>query len=101
MSEPIRYTLKYPIVTRLRGPDGEREETVRELTLRRVKARDIRAVDAQTGEVAKTLALLSQVTDQPAHIIDELDMEDIVGLGELVGDFLPASLGTGQTFSGI
>lgn len=100
MSAPAIYPLKHPVTITLRGPDGERQETVSEVTLRRVKGKDLRATDDHSGEIAKTLALLAKITSQPMVVIDELDAEDIAGLGEKLDDFLPASLRTGPTSSG-
>jgi hypothetical protein len=103
VSAPASYILKQPITFMLRGPEGEREETIAagtELSLRRVKGKDLRVTDDHAGDVAKTFALLSKITDQPIHVIDAMDAEDIAGLGELLDRFLPASLRTGQTSSG-
>lgn len=103
MSAPASYLLKQPITVTFRGSDGEREETIAagtELKLRRIKGKDLRATDDAAGEVAKSLVLLSKVTDQPIHVIDAMDAEDIAGLGELLDDFLPASLRTGPSSSG-
>lgn len=99
MSEPIRYPLKHPVTITLRGPDGDRQETISELTLRRVKGKDMRALDGQGGEVAKTLALIAHISGHPLTIVDELDAEDIGGIGDLLQDFFPASLGTGPMSS--
>jgi hypothetical protein len=101
MSESIRYTLKHPITTRFRGPDGEREETVSEVLLRRVKGRDMRALSGITDQLAQGLTLMGKVTSLEPHQVDELDVEDVAALGEIIDGFLPASLRTGPTFSGI
>lgn len=97
MSEPIRRELKHPLTLTLRGPEGERQEILSEVTFRRIKAKDLRATDDFAGDVAKSIALLSKSTGLPVAQIDELDVEDFVALSEVLEDFLPPGLRTGPT----
>lgn len=93
------YLLKHPIVQRHRVRGGEdREETITEVTVRRLKAKDLRTVEKATGTISQSLALIGALTGLPAHTVDELDGEDVAGIGELVGDFFPARQATGEDF---
>ena len=93
-------TLKHPITTTFRSSAGEREETVTEVTVRRPKAKDLRVVDAATGEVAQAIALMAQLTTLTVAQIDDLDVEDFAALGKVIEGFMPPGLLTGKTSSG-
>lgn len=99
--EPIVYTLKHPVETHFRPKGGEeRIETLTEVTMRRPKARDLRVMDRYPGKVAQALALIQTLSGLNPAQVDELDAEDVTGLSEIVGDFLPDTPTTGGTSSG-
>ncbi len=79
--------LKYPI-----SVDGTRYE---ELTLRRMKGSDMIAVGKlQTdgmSEAGITLALIALLCNIDEKVSNELDVEDIMALGELMESFFPNS----------
>lgn len=95
VSEPIRYQLKHPLTLTLRGPEGERQETKTELTLRRLRGKDLRGMSPGTSDEEKGLLLIGRSTGLSALEVDELDLEDIAGLGEVVEGFIPDGLKTG------
>ncbi len=94
------YALKYPVTVKHRANGGDvREERIEELSIRRLKAKDLREIDRQPGKMAQSLALIAALTGQPVHVIDDLDVADIEGIGEIIGDFFPGSLGIGARAS--
>jgi len=97
MSAPVTYQLKHPITFTFRGPDGEREETTSELTLRRIKGKDLRGMPP--GEVDQALHLIGKCTGLTPMQVDEIDAEDIAGLGEVIEGFMPPGLKAGPTSS--
>ena len=98
MSETAnRYTLLYPITTTFKGPDGEREETITELVIRRPVAGDLRVTDSVTGDVAKSLALLARITGVDQRALDKLDTVDLTALGEVIEGFTKAGPQIGKT----
>lgn len=97
MSAAAAIVLKHPITCTLKGPEGDREETISEVTLRRIKGKDLRVVDTVTGEVAATLALISKISGLPIAQVDQLDAEDIAVIGAMIEDFMPPGLLTGKT----
>ena len=86
----LPYQLKHPIVLKLWAAGAAaREETIQEVTLRRPKAKDLRLLDGQEGNFARSLTLLGALSGLSRPAIDEMDAEDIKALGEIVGDFFP------------
>lgn len=100
MSEVPRYQLKHPVDLTYRGPDGERTEMVREVELKRLKGKHLRALDTNPGLMGALFSLISAMTGLTVGQIEELDAEDVVALGEKVEGFMPPGLQTGQTSSG-
>lgn len=97
MIDPICYQLKHPITTTFKGPEGERQETTAELTLRRPNAGDMRVMDDVKGEVGASIAMIARLSGLAVVQVEKLDAEDFVALSGVVGDFLPDSLPTGLT----
>ncbi|MGI8839766.1 MAG: phage tail assembly protein [Caulobacteraceae bacterium] len=96
MDEPVIYTLKHPIEQTFTPKGGEaRTETVTEVTVRRAKAKDLRLLDKFPGAITQSLALIGALTGLTPLQLDELDGEDVSGLGEIVGDFFPDTPTTG------
>ena len=93
MSAPIVYRLKHPVV--LRSADGAVVQQLEELTLRRLKGRDMRKLDGAAGNGSALLALLAASADLPPSTADQLDAEDVTEAGTVVAGFLGGSLPTG------
>lgn len=91
------YDLQYPIVQRRKASGGEiREETIDQVTIRRLRAKDLRMVDRIDGKVAQSLALIASLTGLSQTTVDELDAEDVEGIGAVIGDFFPTRQPTGE-----
>lgn len=100
MAEPVVYELKHPLEQTFQAKGAEpRTETIHEVTLRRPKGKDLRVMDRHPGKMAQSLALIAALSGLTTAQVDELDAEDITGLGEIVGDFFPELQATGGTSS--
>ncbi len=89
-------TLKHPVV--VLAKDGQTEvDTITTITMRRPKAKHMRAMDKTAGEFGKVLGLVQATTGLPMSVVDEIDGEDVITLATAVADFLGVSLLTGPT----
>lgn len=65
--------------------------TIAAVTIRRPKAKDLRALDtARAGgasEVEQSMVMIEGLTGLPREVVDELDATDFAALGEAVADF--------------
>ncbi len=93
----LEYTLKYPV--ELRNTVGDVVETITTLQLRRLKARELRALDNCKGNGSILLMMLGVSAGLPPSTVDELDAEDAAEAGTIVADFLGGSLTTGAAAS--
>ena len=82
------YKLKYPIQAR--------GEEVHELTFKRLTMRDLMKMDNATGDLGKVAKLIECSAQIPASSVADIDAEDIAGISEILGDFFPNSLLTGE-----
>lgn len=73
--------LAYPIVV------GER--TIPQVTIRRAKARDFRALDevGSASELIQSLKMIELLTGLSSDEVDEMDAEDFATVGEAVAAF--------------
>lgn len=66
---------------------------IKEVTVRRPKVKDLRAVsnaaDDTKSEVEQGIAIVAILTGLPAEAIDELDAGDFDKISTVVGDFFP------------
>jgi hypothetical protein len=97
VSESGKHTLRYPITQRFRDSGGEREEEITEITLRRMKAKDMRLADKLGGEVSRSLEMIAALSGLPIRVVDELDAFDVEALGEIIAGFTDAGQKTGAT----
>lgn len=95
MSAPITYKLKWPV--ELLGTDGAVVERIEQLTLRRLRGRDMKALDAAKGNGSAMLALLAASAQLPPSTVEQMDAEDVTDAGGLVAGFLGGFLPTGAT----
>lgn len=72
-------------------------EEVSELTVRRPKVKDLRAMDAVQGDVAKTAMLIGALCGLTPREVDQIDAMDFATVGQAVTDFLPGAQETGAT----
>ncbi|BBF92348.1 phage tail assembly protein [Blastochloris tepida] len=90
MSEPVQIALVHPF--EFKGV------TYREITLRRATARDVRRMAARSGsDVEKGFEMLSDLSQLPAEVIDEIDGEDFTRLMETISGFFGSSPATSKT----
>lgn len=75
--------LKHPITV-----DGRE---VAELTLRRPKVRDLERMDKVSGEMAKAVAMVADLTELTPDQVREIDAGDFTAVAEALGDFLGAA----------
>lgn len=89
-----------PVTVTLRKPIQFGKETITEITIRPVKGRDLRQDNDGDSSMARTLAMLGRLSEQPIKVIDELEGEDLGDCCAAVNDFLFATQGTGKRSSG-
>lgn len=94
---PDPYALLYPITTTLRVGGQDRDETVSEVSLRRMNAGDLRLMDTVKGDMNKALTLLARLSGLDQRTIDKIDAEDLTNLSAIIEGFMPAGLKTGET----
>ncbi len=67
---------------------------VTEIEVRAPRMRDLKAIDAVKGEVAKLAKIIELLTGMTAREIDDLHFDDVKGLGQiaagLFGEAMPA-----------
>lgn len=91
------YTLKHPV----RSKDGKLEIT--DVVIRRPKGKDVKAADKAPSDLDSTFVMIERLCQMPdgsdvfPGFADELDVEDIEGLGERVAAFTPSGRPTGET----
>lgn len=83
-----RYFLKEPVTLTITPTGGEsRTERIRYVDMRMtVKGKDMRAIDAFTGPVAKQLGLIARLCGVPMLLVDEMDQADLMALMELTDE---------------
>jgi hypothetical protein len=83
---------------KLKHPIQQGSETVSELCImKRPRARHFKGIPAQNILFDHMLVLLGKITGQPPSVIEELDSEDLIPAINMVNDFLPSSLTTGES----
>ncbi|MEO8722286.1 MAG: hypothetical protein ABI395_02015, partial [Sphingobium sp.] len=69
---------------------SEREELTETVSVRRLNGSDMLLFDELSEKpMALTLKLIERVTGLDRVIVEKLDMEDVNGLGELLGTNMP------------
>ena len=75
--------LDYPILV-----DGIETDT---LTMRRCLVKDIKGMDRITGDVGKSIYLMSELCGISPEAVESMDAADYFRLSEKVAGFLPSS----------
>ena len=79
--------VKYTIKVKLSEPiQFGKDEVIKEINLRKPKAKDLRGLKADLG-FTDLLDLAVKICDQPRVVIDDLSIEDTQKLMEIVGGF--------------
>lgn len=99
MDDKKTYDLKYPITVTLTQGGQSREETISQLSFRRLTVADLRATSKIGNEEERGLQLLRRAADLPEAAFDKLDLTDMLAAQEVIADFFPKSPITGETFS--
>ena len=78
-----------PIEIALKHPFEVGDETVDKLIInRRPKAKDLKAMDQESGDIAKSACLLATLAEVPTVYVDQMDARDFMRAAEIVGSFL-------------
>lgn len=71
-------------------------DTIKTLSFREMKAKDLRKLSAQPS-MGELLDLVSQLSGKPVALIDDLSVEDAMRCVEVVSNFFPNSQRTGKS----
>jgi hypothetical protein len=71
----------------LEEPIHAHGQELSQLSFYRVRARDLRVLDEEEGEVGQTIAMLARMTDTTPEAIDELVLEDFEKAAEVMERF--------------
>lgn len=86
MAAKTDFPLKYPV-------EIEGHDTVTSVGLRRLLAKDLRAVEGLKAEdddtMNATFKMLSVISGLPVAVFEEMDADDFMDLMEIATDFLP------------
>ncbi len=88
MSAPIVYKLKTPI--------KYGEETVTELEFNKPKAGALRDMRLNLETMGEVLNLAQKCSDKAKVFFDNLEIEDVMGIAEIIAGFFGKSLQTGE-----
>jgi hypothetical protein len=95
------FTLEYPVD--VKAADGSITQ-VTSVTLRRMKARDLKHIkvneDESTRDGAVMLPLVAVLTDLPLTVVEDIDMADMKKILDKLAFFSSGFLGTGKKSSG-
>ena len=69
------------------------ERMITEVTIRRPKVRDLRAMEKMrepgSTELDQSIAMTATLCDLPPEAMDEMDAADFASISEVLGGFLP------------
>ena len=69
------------------------ERMITEVTIRRPKVRDLRAMEKMrepgSTELDQSIAMTATLCDLPPEAMDEMDAADFAAISEVLGGFLP------------
>ena len=78
---------------RLVRPIRVEERMITEVTIRRPKVRDLRAMEKMrepdSTELDQGIAMAAALCDLPVEAMDEMDAADFASISEVLGSFLP------------
>lgn len=80
----------------LSEPVRQGSEEITHLEIRKPRAKDLRKFPAQAKTLGEMLDFAAHLCGQPPSVIDQLSLEDAMGLFEVIMDFLPDSLKIGK-----
>ena len=83
-------------ILKLKEPVQFGSELISELTVKQIKAKDLRKFPTNSKTLGEMLDFAAHVCAQPPSVIDDLCLEDAMELFEVIMSFLPDGLKTGQ-----
>lgn len=86
-------------VLELSRPIEAHGETIHQITIREPAVKDLKAMDAVDGDIAKGVVLLAQVARIPPSSVEAMLATDFTRASEALADFLTAPPPTGGTSS--
>lgn len=86
-----------PVIVKLRKPITFGGRTVEQLTIRPLKAKDLRRLKESDGRMGNALNFASYLSGEIAEVIDELEGEDLGEVIDAVNGFFLAIQGGGPT----
>lgn len=90
----VKVTLVEPISLRLKNDDGEREEFISEVTVRKPKMKDLRGLSLKTLD-AMDIDTIEKLTRRLCGLSElesgELGFEDVTAITKVISDFFPKS----------
>lgn len=97
---PNPYPLKHRLTTTFKGAQGEREETVDEVAIRRATGEELLLIDQYQGRpMGLVLEMIARLSDLTPKQVRRLDAEDIGPLGRLAFANVEGGQPTGETVS--
>ncbi len=85
-----------PVIIKLRKPITFGSKTLDQLTIRPLKAKDLRRMKDSDSALQSTLNMASYLSGEVSQVIDELEGDDLREVLEVVNDFFHAIQGTGD-----
>lgn len=93
----VTLPLLYPVEIKTQVQGGAPQtDTIRELTIRRPKGGDLRAVASLTDTGLMIAAMFKRLAGMDVAVFDKLELEDALAVQEVIGNFFPASPVTGK-----
>lgn len=89
----VVHPLRFPIAF----TSGDEARTIEEVTVRRPIAKDFLATDGVQGDVAKSLAMIEQLTGLMRVQVEKLDGVDMAAIGSIIEGFMEPGPQTGAT----
>ena len=80
-NETVPYKLKFPV-------KWENDEYVTELKFKAPKGEDLMGLDFEGDKIGALIKMASKTNNISPSIIKKLHIKDIMGVAEVVGDFL-------------
>lgn len=93
----VTYHLEFPVTVKYRSGNQEREETISEVTFRRVNGKDLRTIAGLKDEGEIMAKIFTNLSNQPMAVFDQMDGKDIEAAFDAISDFFPKPPQTGRT----
>ena len=92
MTDPARVKLAHPLTVG--------DKTIADVTIRRPKVRDLRALEKARepgmNQMDQSIAMAAALCDIPAEAMDDMDTTDFAAISEVISRFLPSGSRGGE-----